>query len=354
MDRPFTIALAIPLQGPGGIFGPSCELVARLASEQLNAAAGLLGREVRLHVVDAGAPPRQVATELQFMARSGFIDAVTGWHISSVREVVAPALPDAIPYLYTSLHEGGRPGGAILVGEHPSSQVIPALAWLRREIGLTRWAVIGSDYVWPRGTAATVSASAGAAEIEIVREEFVPYGCADFRPAIERIRRTTAQAVLMLLVGRDAVLFNRQFAAAGLADRLSRFTPLMEENMLLASGAESTRNLFVAAAYFSSLTTTSALDLVGEYAGRFGPSAPVLNNEAESCYEGILALAAAVRAAGSGDGTAIRAAALTGFSYEGPRGTVRVGSAGSDQDIYIARASGYEFEVMDALTAPAR
>ena len=42
------VALVVPLQGPAGIFGPSCELCARLAVEEVNAGQGVLGREVRL------------------------------------------------------------------------------------------------------------------------------------------------------------------------------------------------------------------------------------------------------------------------------------------------------------------
>src|SRR5690625_7118190 len=56
------IGLAIPLQGPGGIFGPSCEAVSELFRRQVNE-AGLLGRPVELEVIDAGQPPEKVARD---------------------------------------------------------------------------------------------------------------------------------------------------------------------------------------------------------------------------------------------------------------------------------------------------
>ena len=51
------VALVVPLQGPAGLFGPSAELCARLAQEEINADGGVLGRELRLLLVDGGAPP---------------------------------------------------------------------------------------------------------------------------------------------------------------------------------------------------------------------------------------------------------------------------------------------------------
>src|SRR5699024_12443583 len=105
------IGLAIPLQGPGGIFGPSCEAVSELFRQQVNE-AGLLGRPVELEVIDAGQPPEKVAHAVRELMDGGRIDALTGWHISSVREAVAPITQKRIPYVYTSLYEGGesRPG----------------------------------------------------------------------------------------------------------------------------------------------------------------------------------------------------------------------------------------------------
>ena len=51
------VAFVVPRSGPAGIFGPSCESCAQLAAEEINAAAGVLGRELRLHPVDGGRVP---------------------------------------------------------------------------------------------------------------------------------------------------------------------------------------------------------------------------------------------------------------------------------------------------------
>ncbi|MFC7759361.1 ABC transporter substrate-binding protein [Catellatospora bangladeshensis] len=50
------VALVFPMQGPAGIFGPTCELCAQLAVEEVNRGGGVLGRELSLVPVDGGAP----------------------------------------------------------------------------------------------------------------------------------------------------------------------------------------------------------------------------------------------------------------------------------------------------------
>src|SRR3954471_17821872 len=81
-----SMALVIPLQGPAGIFGPSCESCAALAAQEINAEGGVLGRELNLVPVDGGRSPAEVATEVDALVSAGAVQAVTGWHISAVRE----------------------------------------------------------------------------------------------------------------------------------------------------------------------------------------------------------------------------------------------------------------------------
>src|SRR4051812_39561336 len=107
-DETLDIALVIPLAGSAGIFGPSCELCASLAVEEVNARGGILGREIRLAVVDGAGPPGHVADEVGVLVSAGVVDAVVGWHISAVRQVLAPRIAGQVPYVYTALYEGGE------------------------------------------------------------------------------------------------------------------------------------------------------------------------------------------------------------------------------------------------------
>jgi len=344
------VAFVVPLDGPAGMFGPSCEACGRLAEEEINAAGGLLGRELRLRVVNGAAAPGEVAREVATLVTDGAVDAVTGWHISAVRQRIAPLVTDRVPYVYSPLYEGGETTpGVFLAGETPGRQVLPALRWMASELGIRRWCIVGDDYVWPRVSAAVVRRYARGCGASVVDEVFVRLGTQDFDAVLRRVVRGEPDGVLMFLVGSDAVQFNRAFAAAGLDATCVRFSPLMEENMLLATGAANAVGLYASAGYFETLPTTDSLDFSSRYVRRFGVNAPALNSLGESCYEGLLLLARLAERAGGLNPFQMTAAAET-LAYSGPRGDVRMHANHLLQDIYLARADGLEFEVLAELT----
>lgn len=343
------VGMVIPLQGPAGIFGPSCEAVTDVAMDEINASGGIFGRRVRPIFIDGGADPHIIAARVRSLISTGEVHAVTGWHISRVRQHLVPIVKGHVPYVYTSLYEGGENAtGVFCSGETPPDQIAPAMRWIRDETGMRRYFVVGNDYVWPRGTAQAVRHYARELGVELAGEVFVSLGTDEFGAVIERIACSGADTVLMLLVGQDAVHFNREFAALGLHDRIRRLTPLMEENMLLGSGAECTAELYVAAAYFRSLATESALDLTSAYTRKHGIDAPALNNMAESCFEGLMALA---RLMGRAQDTAPQALAAVGdqVGYDGPRGPMQIRHGNVRQHVYLAKADGITFDILQRL-----
>ncbi|MEU4474562.1 substrate-binding domain-containing protein [Micromonospora sp. NPDC023888] len=344
-----SIALVYPMRGPAGMFGPTCELCAQLAVEEINRCGGVLGREVRLVLVDGGAPPAEVAAEVEALVSVGAVQGVTGWHISSVRQALAPRVAHRVPYVYTALYEGGeRTEGVFLTSETPDAQLWPAMRLLAGEQGVRRWFVVGNDYVWPRRTARAAQSYALRGGGQVVGQHFLPLDAHHFDEVLRRIEHSDADAVLMLLVGADAVRFNRAFARSGLDQRCLRLSTLMDENMLLASGAGATRRLYSTAGFFAGLVTQENLDFHGEFARRFGVEAPPLGSLGESCYEGVMLLAALIGQARTLDVRAIETAADT-VAYHGPRGRLRLRRRHVRQRIYLAEADGLDFTVLAQL-----
>lgn len=346
-EESLRVGLAIPLQGPGGIFGPSCEAVAELYKQTVNASAGVLGRPLEFEIIDAGAAPSRIAAQVRSLVGNRQIDALTGWHISSVREALTPVTAGRIPYVYTSLYEGGeRADGVFCTGETPEQQIAPALRWFREELGTRRWHIVGSDYIWPKASARAAQGFAQQLGLDVGSLNFIRSGSETYASVLDTLAASSGgDGVLMFLVGQDAVEFNREFSARGLHTQLVRFAPLMEENMLLASGSGACENMYVAAGYFRSLMTGNSLDLVGAYATAFGPDAPPLNNQAESCYEGITLLTELLTAAGSTELPEILAAGNS-FGYETPRGTVQFRERHVRQPIHFARAGVADFDIL--------
>jgi ABC-type branched-subunit amino acid transport system substrate-binding protein len=340
------VAFVVPMSGTCGIYGPSCEASGRLAVSEINDAGGILGREVRLRPVDGGRAPRRVADEVESLVASGSVGAVAGWHTSAVREVVAPRLRGRVPYMYTAVYEGGeRTPGVFLTGETPAGQLLPAMRWMSQEMGVKSWVIVGNDYVWPRASSRAARAYAGPVGAEIRDEIFVEQGTQDFGQVLRRVERSRAQGVLMFLLGSDAVRFNRAFTEMRLQGRCVRLSPLMDENMLLATGAANTQELYSAAGFFETLATAHSMDFERRYLRRLGPTAPAITSPGESCFEGLTLLAQLTTAARSADVPRI-CGVSDAVSYEGPRGSVRVRDGHLLQRIYLARADGLEFDVL--------
>ncbi|WP_101951195.1 substrate-binding domain-containing protein [Mycobacterium sp. 3519A] len=340
------LAMVVPLQGPGGVFGPACEAVSRLAAADLNAAGGVLGREVHVEIVDGGADPALVAHTVDRLVSEERIDAVSGWHISSVRNALAPIVAGRIPYAYPALYEGGEKRRDIYCcGETPDGQIGPALRWLRDNVGVRRWFIVGDDYIWPRSSMAAVRRYAKDLDLQIVGRRFVDLGCVDMTGVVKDALESGCDAVMMLLVGQDAIEFNRVCAEVGADEAFVRFSPLMDESMLLASGDEGTHGLFVAASYFRSMVGAGSMELLGRYLHLHGPTAPPLSGIAESCYEGPQLLAQLIHRAGR----LTEIATSECVAYETPRGTVQFSADVTEQPVHLAVADGFDFDVLTTL-----
>ncbi|RRQ27534.1 hypothetical protein DK926_11435 [Rhodococcus sp. Eu-32] len=349
-DTTFTVGIVFPMSGSFGLVGPSSELSAQLAQEELNATGGVLGRRVELVPIDGGRDPAVVAGEIRRLVDVGALDAVAGMHTSAVRRALIPITANRIPYVYTSLYEGGdRYPGLFVTGETPSAQLIPALDVMVDDLGRRRWAVVGNDYVWPRKTAAIVTEYLHSIGVSVVFGDFSPIGTVDYAQTVSGIERSGCDGVVVLLLGDDAVAFHQAFASAGLDRRCVRLSPLMDENMLLATGSENARELYVSSGYFETLGTSESLDFSGRFSSRFGVDAPIVGSLGQSCYEGITMLGELVDRAGSAEVTALESIAQN-FSYDGARGHLKMTNGHVSQPIYLAKAGEFDFDVLVEIT----
>jgi ABC-type branched-subunit amino acid transport system substrate-binding protein len=344
------IAFVVPLQGPTGLYGPSCLACGQLAAEQLNAGDGILGRQVELVVIDSGRDAETVADEVGALVDSGRVDAIAGWHISAVRQAITRRVGGRVVYSYAAMHEGrDDTPGVFMLGERPINQLLPAAHWMREQLGVGRWAVVGNDYVFPRVTGATARLALDGTGSQVVSETYVPLGTTNFRPVLEALDPRQVDGVIMLLMGQDAVHFNRQFARLGLDSALNRLSPAVEENTLLGGGAGAHVGLYAAAAYFDGMGTAESSELARAYHQRFGQWAPALNAVGESCYEAILFLARLARVSGGID-VAAASGMQSGQFYDGPRGLVRLDGNLLDQNVYLAAANGLSFEIQEQIS----
>ncbi len=343
---PVKVGVLIPLSGPAGLFGPSSRNCTQLAVDEINAAGGILGRQIEPIFADVGGPPADATQAALQLWKGDGAEAFIGMHDSAVRGALTNLFKGQVPYIYTPVYEGGEcSAGTFVLGETPSQQLEPAIPWMASNKGASKWYLIGNDYNWPRDTNAAAKGYIAGTGGEVVGEEYLPFTVDNFDSNLAKIKDTGADAVLITLVGGASVGFNRAFASFGLADDVARLGTLIEENTLAGIGAENSVNLFSSAGYFASIDTPSARSFAEKYVAKFGADAAALNALGQSCYDGMLLLAVLAAKAGSLSAADMDAAA-DGTSYEGPRGGATMSDRHVSKDIYLAEADGAAFKVI--------
>jgi urea transport system substrate-binding protein len=350
--RDLNIALCVPLGGAAGIWGPCAIASAKLAVAELNRDCGIRGRACTLVTVNAGDDARDIESVLSELVDEGQVDALVGMHTSAVRHDLLNAIGGRIPFVYTPLYEGGeRTPGVFAIGETISQQLKPAIRWLSEHRRPRRWMFVGNDYVWPRAAHRVAHRFVADSGGQVVGETLLPFGSGSYEAVLDEIRDQRADAVLLSLIGQDAVDFNRAFGAAGLASHALRLSCALGENELLGIGAQHTDDLYVASGYFASLSTDSNLWFKERYHTHFGARAPTLDTFGQSTYEGIHFLAALLDDAppGRGDPSGLSRLGAAPMSYRSARDASYAGARVNRMPIYLAHADGHTFHILTSL-----
>ena len=345
-DR-FRVGLCLPMQGAAGIWGPSCLASAQLGQAELNRISGIVGRECELRLIDVSHELPDIETTIMDLIESGEVEALVGMSLSSVRRRILQATVGRIPFVYTVHYEGGDAAPSLFaIGETTPRQVPPAIARLSEQGRTRRWMLIGNDYIYPWVTHGIARASVACTGDAVVGEMYLPFGTKDYSKVIDRIRKLRADAVLISLIGQDGVEFNRAFGYAGLATKVLRLSCTIEENQLLAIGAENTENLHVALGYFSTLNTDANFSFKERYYGLFGDRAPIPNSIGQSVYEGMHFLAALLNRTRGDHGFERLTAPV---KYKSARGDRSINVSSGKNPIYLAQADGHLFRVVTRL-----
>jgi len=339
----FRVALLIPLCGSAGIWAPSCISSAQVAVAELNRGDGIDGRKVQLIMIDAAVEaPEPVEEIVNDLIDMGAIDAIVGMHISAIRQRLSKVVRQRVPYIYTPLYEGGETTlGLFAMGETPQEQLGPAIAQLQSTYRPRKWALIGNDYVWPRSSHSYAKSLLKSLDVEVVMEQYLPFGFSKMRPVVEALEASGADAVLVSLVGQDAVDFNRAFGKREMHRSVIRLSCAIEENGLMACGAGNLERLFAVSSYFGALATEANAAFKERYHAMHGDFAPALNALGQSCYEGVNYLTSLLRDHGQTWRTKSTRDSLPVRYLSGRDLTRKTGA--SRPSVYLARADGLQF-----------
>ncbi len=306
-------------------YGKPMDMAMRLAVDQINAAGGLLDREVEVIAYDTQSDMALYTQFGQQLTRQDKVDVVHGGILSASREAIRQTMrKTGTLYFYNVLYEGGVCDRNIFInGVTPAQQVEALVPYAIGQAG-RRVYILAADYNYGQITAKWIQKYVADNGGETVGADFFPLDVSDFGSTIARIQTVGPDLVMAPLVGGAHLSFFRQWAAAGMKDRIPlASTTLGVGNEHKVLTPEEGNGIMVAYNYSQELDSPANNAFKAAWSDAYDGDQS-MHEIAVSHYQGVMTWAAGVRKAASLERDAVIAALETGISIDGPGGTVTV------------------------------
>ena len=168
------------------------DTVLMLIDEQ-NKKGGLLGKKLEAVVVDPASNWPLFAEKAEQLLVKDKVSVVFGCWTSVSRKSVLPVFEKNNGLLFYPVQYEGEESSknVFYTGAAPNQQAIPAVDYLMKDIGVKRWVLAGTDYVYPRTTNKILEAyllSKGVAPADIMIN-YTPFGHSDWQSIVSDIKK---------------------------------------------------------------------------------------------------------------------------------------------------------------------
>jgi len=295
-----------------------------MAIDEINAAGGVMGKQIEAIVEDGASDPSVFAQKASKLTDSDKVATVFGGWTSASRKAMLPVFEKSKNLLwYPVQFEGNECSPNIMYsGAQPNQQMLPALAWAK-EKGFKTYFLVGSDYVFPRTANLIARKHIEGGGMKVSGEEYQPLGGTEFSGVIAKIKAAKPDFILNTLNGDSNVAFFKQMTAAGLTpDKVPIMSLSIAEEEALSMGPALVKGSYASWNYFQTLENPENAKFIAAYQAKFGAD-KVTSDPMVHGYVDVYIWKAAVEKAGSFDPAAVRAAAVTLDAVPTPLGPVK-------------------------------
>ena len=160
--------------------------------EEQNKKGGLLGKKLEAVVVDPASDWPLFAEKTRELLQVHNVDVIFGCWTSVSRKSVLPVIEELNGLLFYPVQYEGEESSknVFYTGAAPNQQAIPAVNYFMNELGVERWVLAGTDYVYPRTTNKILKEylmSKGVAEKDIM-VNYTPFGHSDWQTIVADIK----------------------------------------------------------------------------------------------------------------------------------------------------------------------
>jgi len=287
--------------------------------EDQNAKGGLLGKKLEPVVVDPASNWPLFAEKARELISKDKVSAVFGCWTSVSRKSVLPVFEELNGMLFYPVQYEGEESSrnVFYTGAAPNQQAIPAVEYLMSEDGggAKRFALLGTDYVYPRTTNKILRAflnAKGISDADIM-EEYTPFGHSDWQTIVSRVKAFASKgkktAVVSTINGDANVPFYKELANQGVkAEDLPVVAFSVGEEELAGIDTGPLVGHLAAWNYFMSVETPENAAFIKKWKAFIKDDKRVTNDPMEAHYIGFKMWVQAVQQAGTTDVDAVRQA----------------------------------------------
>lgn len=346
------VASMFDLTGNLNIYGVQQMNVSKYAIESINAAGGVLGKELVLHDYDTQSKIELYSRYAKEIGANEDIAAVVGCFTGASREAARPILSRYKKILFfPTIDEGGECDKfTFMQGTDCLQQEAPLIQWAAKNVGKTFY-VVAADYVYGHVATAWTKTLVDQVGGEIKGIEFIPLDVSDFGSTIRKIQSAGPAVIMSNLVGNNHIGFYRQFAAAGLNKSIPIISPVFglgDEQVVLTP--EESDNIVVAYSYFESLDTPENKAFLKGFREKY-PNAGSVPDAPVQVWNGWHQWKLAVEKAQTTEIGKVVEALESGIKYTGPSGTVWTDphSHRNVQDVRLAKVNdNHGFDIIES------
>ena len=294
------------------------DTVLMLVDEQ-NKKGGLLGKKLEAVVVDPASDWPLFAEKARQLIDQDEVDVVFGCWTSVSRKSVLPVFEELNGLLFYPVQYEGEESSknVFYTGAAPNQQAIPAVDYLMNEVGVKRWVLAGTDYVYPRTTNKILEAylkAKGVKDSDIMIN-YTPFGHSDWQSIVSDIKKFGSAgkmtAVVSTINGDANVPFYKELGNQGVsADEIPVVAFSVGEEALSGLATKPLVGHLAAWNYFMSVDAEINDDFIDSWHGFIENKKRVTNDPMEAHYIGFNMWAKAVQKAGTTDATAVQKAII--------------------------------------------
>ncbi len=278
--------------------------------DEQNKKGGLLGKKLEAVVVDPASNWPLFAEKAHELLEKDKVAVVFGCWTSVSRKSVLPVFEKDDGLLFYPVQYEGEESSrnVIYTGAAPNQQAIPAVEYLMNEVGVKRWVLEGTDYVYPRTTnkileAFLLAKGVKSANISI---NYTPFGFSDWQARVSAIKKFGSQglktAVVSTINGDANVPFYKELGNQNIsAEDIPVVAFSVGEEELSGLDTKPLVGHLAAWNYFESISTPANREFIERWHAFIKNPKRTTNDPMEAHYIGFNLWVKAVKKAGTTD-----------------------------------------------------